>query len=228
MNTVTSVLLRLLAGALALTVLAACGGGDDGADADSAPSSEAEAPASPSESAAEDYVEVPQGVTLSEAGSEFELRDTATVAWQPRQKQVAVADVTVRSVERTSFDEAFAGYRITDQMAAMTPYFVRARVVNPTGTNLGKVAVPIYLRDDAGTLVEETTLQGSFKPCTGGSLPKKFKKNAKTTVCLVFLLSQGRSFDSVAFQLPGGIEPVTWTGKATKYKAPRQGGDGNS
>lgn len=218
----TTAPLRLVAGLLALVLFAACGGEGDGDGPEADPTTPSETDSATTE-AAEDYVDVPRGVELTEPGTELELGEAAGVAWEPRQEKVAAARVRVRTVERTSFDEAFQGFRITDEMSAMTPFFVRTQVINPTTANLGSLNVPVHLRDDAGTLVEATTLQGSFPACPGSTLPKRFAKGASTTICSVFLLSPGRSFDGVAFQLPGSLPPVTWDGKVQKYRAKQQG-----
>lgn len=224
MNTVTSTLARLVASGLALTLVAGCGSGDDGDEEPEA--SEATTSATPTEEP-EDFVDVPAGVDLTEAGAELDWGQRAAVAWQPRQKKVAVARVQVRRVERTSFDAAFQGFRITDQMAAMTPYFVRAQVVNPGGTDIGGLTVPLYVEDDSGTLVEPTVLEGKFAPCPGRALPTKFGKQSKTEICQVFLVPQGREFASVAMRVPGGLDPIRWTGNVRPYK-PAKSGNGGS
>lgn len=221
-NTVTPALLRLVAGALALALLAGCGSSDDEEPEASGESTSASPTVAP-----EEVIDVPEGVDLSEPGSSLEWDTSAVVAWQPRQEEVAAAQVTVRLVERTSFDDAFEGFRITDQMAAMTPYFVRARVENPTDIDLGRMSIPLYVEDDAGTLVESTTLQGKFAPCSGGVLPKKFQQDAKAQVCLVYLVPQGREFESVAMRVPGSQELIRWTGKVRTYK-PAKSGNGAS
>jgi hypothetical protein len=227
-NTAPSTLVRRLAATLlGLALLAGCGGTGDG-DGET-PETEAGTSATDATSAVEEtaepepYLDVPAQVTLTEAGAAVDLGASATVAWQPRQKEVAVLDLQVDRVERTSFDKSFQGYRIDKKTAAMTPFFVRASATNPTGTNLGGQRVPLYLADSSGTLVEESVVKGTFPACSGGVLPKKFGKGASADLCFVYFVEQGSKFDNVTFQLPGDLAAVTWSGKvSTKVQPPKQ------
>lgn len=217
-----TLLVRLSATLLALALLAGCGGNGGDADTDA----ETETPATDATSAVDEsaepepYLEVPEQVTLTEPGAAMDLGQPATVAWQPRQKEVAALDLQVDRVERTSFDKSFSGYRINKKTAAMTPYFVRATATNPTGTDVGKLRVPLYLADNSGTLVEESVVKGDFGACPGGVLPKKLGKGKSADLCFVYFLAQGRKFDSVTFQLPGDLAAVTWSGKVAKKVQP--------
>lgn len=221
-NAMTSVPLRLIAGLvatlLALVLLAGCGGGDDGGDAETGDSrDEASQAVEP-----RDYLDVPETVELTEPGAELKLKQKAALAWQPRQKEVAVAEVQVRRIERTTFADTFAGYTITDEMSAMTPYFVRARVINPLKANLSRLPVPLYLQDDTGMLIGANTMVGKFPHCPSGVLPKRFKKGAKANLCFVYFVGHGRKAEKVVFQYPGGLAPVSWSGKIRAYQAPAE------
>ena len=94
--------------ALVLTVgaLGACSGDD----ADEASSSSSPTPIAPTAGAEETpYLPVPDGVELTEQGSALEVGDSATVAYQPNQKDVGVLDITVTDLRKTSFKESFQG-----------------------------------------------------------------------------------------------------------------------
>lgn len=221
---------RLAAGSLALALLAGCGGGTEGGDSDAA--AETATPASGSTTAVDEttepepepYLEVPEQVTLTEAGAAMDLGQPATVAWRPRQQEVAVLDLQVDRVERTSFDRSFRGYKINKKTAAMTPIFVRATATNPTGADVGTLRVPLYLADNSGTLVEESIVKGDFPACSGGTLPKRLRKGKSADLCFVYFLAQGRKFDNVTFQLPGDLAAVTWSGKVSKKVQPPKSG----
>lgn len=224
-NTLTPALLRPLAGILALVLLTSCGGGAK-SDADG---EEVDAPTESTSQAVDlnDYIEVPQGAELAAPGTELALKKTAQVIWQPRQAEVAVAEIRINRIQRTTFKDAFAGYQITDDMAAMTPYFVRGRVTNPLKANLSKMPVPLGAIDDNGTFVEKTVMLGNFSACPGnGVLPKNFKKGKKATLCWVFFLAQGRTLESVGLQMPGGLASVTWTGDVKRYQPPKSQDNG--
>ncbi len=207
-----------LAGVLTLALLAGCGGGGDpekDTKSEESPSEKATTSASP-----EPYIEVPEGIELTEPGTSLELGEPAVVAWKPRQDKTAVLRATVQRIERTSFEESFQGWQIDDEMSTRTPYFVHVSVRNETDDNLGTLAVPLYASDDA-TLVEATRFEGEFEPCSGGVLPKKFKAKAKADLCLVYLLEPGIDLNGVAFQ-PADKEAVLWTGKITRLDQPKK------
>lgn len=206
-----------LAGVLTLALVAGCGGGDAD-DKDTEPESPSEKSATSADP--EPYLEVPEGVELTEPGTALELGDSAVVAWKPRQDKTAVLRATVERIERTSFKESFEGWQINDEMSTRTPYFVHVSVRNEIDDNLGTLAVPLYASDDT-KLVEATRFEGEFKPCTGGVLPKKFKADAKADLCLVYLLEPGIDLNGIAFQ-PADKEAVLWTGKITRLDQPKK------
>ncbi len=207
-----------LAGVLALALLAGCGGGGGSSDTEDKESGAEPSDQTSSSVPPEPYVEVPEGVELTEPGTALDLGDPAVVGWEPRQDKVAVLRATVAKIERTTFKESFQGWQIDDEMATRTPYFVRVSVRNEVADNLGTLAVPLYA-SVGQTLVEATRFEGEFKPCTGGVLPKKFKKGARADLCLVYLLERGSDLSGIAFQ-PAEEEPILWSGKITNIAKP--------
>ncbi|WP_141013571.1 hypothetical protein [Nocardioides sambongensis] len=197
---------------LAGGVLAGCGG-------EAATDEQAE----PSATATEEtgYLDTPDGVTLTEPGTELSLGETATVAWEPREGTTAVLDLTVDRIERTTFDESFQGWQIDDATAAMTPYFVRATATNVAEQDLGGIQVLLWARDDSGTLVAVQRFTDKvFRPCPSADLPAKFPAGETTQVCFVYLISPGRALTAVAFPPPQQADEVLWSGKVSTQVRP--------
>jgi hypothetical protein len=210
-----------LAGALtAALVLTGCGGGDGGSDEGPEPSS-TETADLPTDGTAPDYLETPEGVELTEPGTELSLDEDATAAWTPRQDLVAVVDLTVTAIERASLQRDFAGYGFEGVDATSTPYFVRADVTNVGDTDLGGRQLPIYGVDDAGRLVEPSQVDRAFKPCPGSTLPAAFSPDDATKTCLVYLVARGSTLEAAMFRPPEGVAPLTWTGAVTAYQPPK-------
>ena len=165
-----------LAVALALS---ACSGDDGGSqqsgDGDSSPTA-TETP----------YLEVPEGVELTDQGSELEVDQKATVAYEPRQNAVGALEIRVTTLERATF-KLFEGFEVTRETLKTSPYFVRARVKNVGATNLGGRPVPLYIVDGENRLIESSIFTGTFKPCTGAMFPDKFRKGDTMRACLVYL-----------------------------------------
>ncbi len=209
-----------LLAALLLTIgtLSACGG--DATDPDSAatggssasPASGSESPEA-SESAAPDYLPVPEGVTLTEPGTELELKDDAVVAWEPRQKVVGVLQVRVKSLEMTSFKKSFSGWKLDKATRQTTPYFVKAKLTNLGDSDLGGRDVPLYAADADGTLIQASSFETTFKPCpSGGVFPKKFGPEKAQELCLVYLVPEGAELTAVTFRPLQDFVPITWSG----------------
>ena len=129
---------------------------------------------SASESAStEPSLPVPEGVELSPEGSQLEVGDTATVAYEVKQGVVGVLDIRVTRLEKTSFKKSFVGWDLDQGQKKSNPYFVRATITNRGETDLGGRRVPLYIVDGTNTLVEATTFASAFKPCEPGLVPEE-------------------------------------------------------
>ncbi len=203
---------------LAAGVLAACSDDDKGPDVgDSAGPSATESESASSEPS----LAVPGGVALSPQGSQLEVGDTATVAYEVKQGVVGVLDIRVTRLEKTSFKKSFVGWDLDPGQKKANPYFVRATITNLGETDLGERRVPLYIVDGENTLVEATTFASAFKPCEPGSFPKKFRPGKKTKVCLVFLAPRKGELTAVSFRPTQEFDPITWTGPLEKPKPPK-------
>lgn len=208
----------VLAAVVAISALAACSGGSEEPGDNAGSSSGATASETPTES---DYLEVNDDVDLTEPGTTLDFGDPAVIAWEPRIDETAILRVTVDRVERTTFKQSFQGWVVTDQMKGQTPLFVQVKIANAGKDRLGGEQVPLTVVDDKGIHVQPTIAQEEvFKPCPGGTLPRKFKPDDKTAMCLLYLLNPGRTFTSVSFQpVDAELRPVadaiSWTGEVT-------------
>jgi len=165
---------------------------------------------------------VPAGVELSPQGSQLQVGDTATVAWELRQGVVGVLDITVTRLEKTSFKKSFAGWQLDQAQKNSNPYFVRVTVTNRGDTDLGGKKVPLYIVDGTNTLVEANTFASAFPPCEPGTFPKKFKPGRTMKACLVFLSPQKGALTAVSFRPTQDYDPITWTGDLEKPKPPKK------
>lgn len=208
---------RALVAALACAALVACS--DDGKDPDSDESASQAGSGSPSP--VDDLI-LPEGIEVTPGGSALDVGDTATVAYEVRQGVVAVLDITVTRLEKTSFEESFVGWDIDADTKAKKPYFVRATVVNRGETDLAGRPVPLYIVDGTNTLVEATTFESKFKPCEPGLLPKAFPTGTTLEACLVFLAPDKGDLTAVSFRPTQEYDPITWTGELQKPKPPKK------
>jgi hypothetical protein len=202
------------AGLLGLGLLTGCGDGSEEPDAE-------ETSASPVESEAVDpaaYLPAPDGVELTMPGTGVGLGESAVLAWEPRQGEVAVVELSVTRIDRTSIEESFQGWQVDDRTAAQTPYFAGVLVENLGETDLGRQPLPLYATDGGELLIEPTGFQGDFEPCPGGTLPNEFAPGDRERLCLVFLTEPTAELEGVAFLPAAGLEPITWSGEITSLE----------
>jgi hypothetical protein len=181
----------------ALLALAGCSG-DKGA--------EEPAKAAPQTTSA---VDVPEGVTLTEAGSTVPLGRPATVGY-PVGKAASAITVTVASVKPGRLAD-LRGYALDKVSATSTPYYVRVQVRNDGPDPLGGVGVPVYGFDTTRTYFPPTRFAGEpFAKCPGGTLPKKFGAGATWKGCFLLLVPKGQRLQSVQVRTSDLVQPVSW------------------
>lgn len=205
-----------LAGALAL---GGCSGSDEGAQ----PEEGSTLTAPVASSGATQYLTVPDGVELTEPGSQLAVGDHAVVAYRPRQGQVAALDILVTRLEKTSIKD-FSAWQLSDAQKKSTPYYVRARIENVGDTDLGGRAVPLYVVNEDNVLLESTPFASSFQPCPSTPFPDEFQPGDTTRVCLVYLAPDHGDLVSVSFRPEETFNPITWSGDVEKYVSPQGGG----
>lgn len=211
---------RPLVGLALASVLAlsACSGGDEDPKADETGEGTSAAASD------EPYLPVPDGVELTDQGSELELGDTATVAYEPRQDEVAALEITVTRIDKASF-KLFVGWKLSPETKKTTPYFVHAKVKNVGDTDLGGRPVPVYGVDGTNKLIEASTFASTFKPCPSDPLPKKFRTGDSVKTCLVYLAPDRGELTAASFRPVEEFDPITWTGKITRPEALDKGKD---
>ncbi len=206
--------------ALALLAAACGGGGEDATPPTPAPSTSgaASAGASPEPTTApvQGYLPVPEGVTLSEAGTMLELGEPAVAAWEPRQDLVGVVEIEVTGIDETTVQASLAGFDLEGDQQRSTPYFVRARVTNVGDTDLGGRQVPLYLLNSRGVLVAPTGVARDFAACPGATLPAVFAPGDKSATCLIYLAPEGSELQAIMFRPPEGVVPLQWRGTVTQ------------
>ena len=204
-----------------LLAVSACGGGDDAEPAANSSSesggSEATDGGTPEEPpvAEEPYLPVPDGVELTAQGSPLDVGDKAVVAYEPRQDVVGALEITVTRLEDANFDQ-FVGWDVKPETRKTNPYFVEATVKNVGNTDLGGQDVPLYAVDGKNRLIEASTFQSTFKPCSPESFPKHFKQGDKGKFCLVYLAPDKGDLTAVSFRPVEEFDPITWTGTVEK------------
>ena len=203
---------QLLAVLTAAALLAGCSGNDVPR---SQPSTGSSSTTSTPTAAETNYLGVPDGVELTQPGSELSLGQAATVAYEPRQGTVAALQIKVTRLRKVTFDQ-FVGWKIDKKVKETTPYFVDAKITNVGDSDLGGRPVPLYIVDGQNRLIEASIFTAAFHPCPGATFPKKFKNGDSTKACLVFLSPDHGDLTAVSFRPTQEFDPITWTGEVLK------------
>lgn len=216
--------------------LAACGGGED-APTDDAPSADA-SPTSPDGTDGTDgpgapdaRVPVPEGVELTDEGSDLAFGDGATVVHAPSQTRGSVLELTVTGVRQGRIRD-FAAYALDDATAASTPYYVDVTVTNVGEGDVGGSPVPLWAVNASDQLVQASGFTAPFRPCASTPLPRAFGGGESVETCLVYLLGGDGELTAVSFRPTQEFAPIVWTGEITpperegRGRAGRRAGDG--
>jgi hypothetical protein len=219
-----------VAAVVASLSLGACGGGEEPSDAaTSEPTESASATESTSESTSESadptaYLPVPDGVELTEQGTELAVKESAVVAWRPQQDLVGVLDITVTRLEQTSLAESFEGWQLDADAKKSTPYFVHATIGNVGDTDVGDQDVPLYAVDGKDTLIQAQRFLAEFEPCRGnGVFAQTFGPDATKEICLVYLIPNHGELTAVSFRPSQDFNPITWAGPIKRIAKPEKG-----
>ncbi|HEX4470880.1 MAG TPA: hypothetical protein VH085_02850 [Nocardioides sp.] len=204
-------------GAATMLVLAGCGGGSGSSTptaggSGSSPSSPTSSPGSSSSGpSGSPYPKAVQGVSLTAQGSKLGLGKTARVMWRPDQKTVGVAAISVTRLQRMPIS-TFSDWRLDAATRRSTPYFVHATVRNLGHSNLSGRPVPLYLLDQRNTLLQASSFQARFPACPSLTLPAKFTRGKKTSVCLVYFAPDHGKLVAMSFRPDQAFEAITWKG----------------
>jgi hypothetical protein len=200
----------LVAAALAALLLSGCGGGSSDSPK-----------AKPSADLPTGNVKIPDGVTLTKAGSELAFKEKATVAYEPNTQRSSVLELSVDSVQQGRIAD-FAAYQMDAATKRSHPYYVRVTVKNVGTGNLGRAAVPLFAVNSSNALVQPSSFNNTFTKCPSKPLPATFGQGQSVKGCLAYLIPAGGTLTAMSFRPLQAFEPITWEGTvvppATKKK----------
>ncbi len=152
---------------------------------------------------------VPSGVTLTEPGTELAAGKPGTVVLTVGEGAASAVTLTVTKITKGKIKD-FRFFALDGASKASTPYYVRANVTNKGPAGIGGVGAPFVAHDDANTIVPSNVVNGDFKPCRGGSLPKSFLPGDSARLCMVFLVPKGRKLVSIDARSDEPATAVRW------------------
>ena len=169
------------------------------------------ASASPSADLPTGNVEVPEGVSLTKAGTTLDFGEAATVAYEPNSRRSSVLSLTVESVKEGQIKD-FAAYQLDKRTAASKPYYVGVKVQNVGTGDLSRAGIPLLALDSRNTLIQSSSFNNTFEKCPSTPLPAGFVADQKTRGCLVYLVPEGGTLTALSFRPLQAFEPILWKG----------------
>lgn len=159
-------------------------------------------------------VNVPTGVTLTEAGAELKFGETATVVYEPNAERNTVLEMTVAGAQQGVIGD-LGSYVLDERTKASVPYYVTVTVKNVGDGDVGQTPIPLWAVDSANTLIQASSFTNSFTRCPSTPLPTTFAPNATVTSCLVYLVPDGGTLTGLSFRPLQAVAPIVWSGTVT-------------
>lgn len=162
-------------------------------------------------------VNVPASVGLTEVGADLAFGDTATVIFEPNQKQGTALELTVKGVEQGTLKH-FSGFILDDYTKAAAPFYTQVQVRNVGEGDVGGAGIPLWGVDGKNTLLPAASFTTPFRRCPSEPLPKKFGPDQTFETCLVFLAPDQGTLEAVSFRPNQDFDPIQWTGDISTPK----------
>jgi hypothetical protein len=213
-----------LAAALATALLLSGCSGDGSGDRSGGSDAGTDGPTkTPKDGRPTTYLPVPEGVVLTDPGSELGLGEAGVVAWRPRagkgRGEVGVLKMTVRKFQRAPIT-ALDLWQLDKEGRASSLFYVSVSVANVGTRDVGGSRIPLYVLAGDNTLIESNAFATPFKPCASAPLPESFPSGEKTTACLVYLVPRHGELKAASFRPDPHFNPITWVGKVAQPKPP--------
>ena len=188
---------------LAAAALALGGCSVDDEPAEQSPSTRSPTPDAPE-------VEVPEGVELTDAGTELRIGDPASVIFAAGANRVSTIKVAVTRVVKGSMERDFTNFGLTAQQRKQEPYYVTVKVTNTGPGALGGSTPPVRALDSTDTYFPPTSLVGDLPVCQGGPLPTPFDVGDSVTTCLLFIAKPDTTVTEIQLRPYARFDPVSW------------------
>ncbi|OUZ11365.1 hypothetical protein BHE97_05895 [Aeromicrobium sp. PE09-221] len=155
-------------------------------------------------------LEPPDGVTLTEGGTELDLGESATVAYPEDAEDATALTVAVTAVDTGDIAD-FSLFSLTEEDAASSPRYVRVTVVNEGPGTPGTTSLPIFVHTDDRTLLTANSIVGSFEPCPPTAIPADLEVGEQIEQCLVYLVAPDQQVESIDLQITDAASAIRWT-----------------
>ena len=156
-------------------------------------------------------VEVPDGLTLTKAGTSLSFRQSAVVTYEADSERHSALSLTVDSVTTGRISD-LSSYQVDERTKRSRPYYVRVQVKNVGTGDLSRTAVPLLAVNEGNALVQPSTFNNTFSPCPSTVLPAGFGAGKSYQGCLVYLIPEGGTLEQMSYRPLQAFDPIAWKG----------------
>jgi hypothetical protein len=156
-------------------------------------------------------VTIPDGVTLTKAGTQLKFGEPGLVAYQPNPQRSSVLSVTVNSAQAGRIAD-FAAFQLDPVTKTSQPYYVKVTVKNVGSGDLSRMGIPLYAVDASNALVRSSSFNNGFPQCPSTPLPADFGAGKTYSGCLVYFVPDKGTLVEMSYRPLQAFEPITWRG----------------
>ncbi len=142
-------------------------------------------------------------------GTTLKVGKTATVRFRANRRHNSLVAVMVRRVRRGKISD-LSKFTLTPKAKASNVYYVHVVVRNKGTGDLGGQQLPLYALVSPTLVVPPVTFSSTLVRCPNKRFAKPFKKNARATLCMVFLAPKHGKVYQIQWRAPRATKPVSW------------------
>lgn len=149
----------------------------------------------------------PDGTTVP--GTKLSVGERALVRYEPNPKHRALLALTVTKVVRGKVAD-LEQFNLDDETERSSVYYTTVRVRKVGGGDVSGERLAVYGAVSKRMVVPPVTFGSTFQRCDYQPLPRRFRTDDKTTLCMVMLAPKGGKVSEVQWRPAGGEEPISW------------------
>lgn len=149
----------------------------------------------------------PDGTTLM--GTVLAMGKPATIHFRPDPRRHSVLAIRVVRV-RAGKVRDLRGFVLGPRARSSSVYYAWVKVRNIGHGNLGGRRFPMYAKVSDSLVVPPVLFGSAFSRCRDPLFHRPFRKNARATLCLVFLAPHHGRISQIQWRTPSSPNAIAW------------------
>lgn len=149
----------------------------------------------------------PDGTTLM--GTRLAVGKRATVRYRVNPRRASVLAIRVVSVRHGRLRD-LRGFTLGPRARASSIYYARVKVRNVGTGDLGGRRLSLYAKVTDSLVVPPVSFGSAFRRCHDPHFHRPFRKNARATLCMVFLAPRHGKVIEIQWRIPSSPNAISW------------------